>query len=54
MPLLDKYKDAVTNPANEPFDNVIKRNNYSFGGFYKILHDDVLVGAFCIYWKEET
>ncbi|XRG80789.1 GNAT family N-acetyltransferase [Rossellomorea sp. GAMAL-10_SWC] len=54
MPLLEKYKDADTNPANEPIDNVIKRINYSSGGFYKILHDDVLVGAICIYWKEET
>ncbi|MEE6451996.1 GNAT family N-acetyltransferase [Gottfriedia acidiceleris] len=54
MPLLEKYKDTDTNPANEPIDNVIKRINYSTGGFYKILHDDILVGAICIYWKEET
>ncbi|PFH80667.1 GNAT family N-acetyltransferase [Bacillus sp. AFS088145] len=54
MPLLEKYKDTDTSPANEPIDNVIKRINYSTGGFYKILLDEVLVGAICIYWKEET
>lgn len=54
MPLLEKYKDTDTSPANEPIDNVIKRINYSNGGYYKILHDDILVGAICIYWKEES
>ncbi|WP_088068137.1 GNAT family N-acetyltransferase [Gottfriedia luciferensis] len=54
MPLLEKYKDADTSPANEPIENVIKRINYSTGGLYKILHYEVLVGAICIYWKEET
>ncbi|KQL38711.1 acetyltransferase [Bacillus sp. FJAT-25509] len=54
MPLLEKYKDYNTNPANEPIENVIRRINYSSGGFYKIYYNDALVGAICIYWKEET
>ena len=54
MPLLEKYKDDDTSPANETIDRVFRRINYPAGGFYKILHDDVLVGAICIYWKEET
>ncbi|MEH7612567.1 MULTISPECIES: GNAT family N-acetyltransferase [Bacillaceae] len=54
MPLLEKYKDYDTNPANEPIENVIRRINYSSGDFYKIYYNDVLVGAICIYWKEET
>ncbi|NIK11749.1 GNAT family N-acetyltransferase [Alkalibacillus almallahensis] len=52
MPLLDKYKDYETNPANETVERVITRINNPNGGFYKILADKKLVGAICILWKE--
>jgi len=54
MPLLEKYKDFNTNPANEAIDKVIKRINNPHGGFYKILVNNTLVGAICIFWKEGT
>lgn len=54
MPLLDKYKDYETNPANETIDRLITRINRPDGGFYKILADNKLVGAICIFWKEDV
>ncbi|MED4531538.1 GNAT family N-acetyltransferase [Metabacillus fastidiosus] len=54
LPLLDKYKDYETNPANETIERVIKRINKTNGGFYKILVDSTLVGAICVFWKENT
>ncbi len=54
MPLLEKYKDYETNPANESMDRVLTRINKANGGFYKILVDGILVGAICIDWKEAT
>ncbi|SFC94676.1 Ribosomal protein S18 acetylase RimI [Bacillus sp. OV322] len=53
-PLLDEYKDYETNPANETIEKVLARINNPDGGFYKILSDDVLVGAICVVCKEET
>ncbi|MGC4379306.1 GNAT family N-acetyltransferase [Fictibacillus sp. Mic-4] len=53
-PLLEKYKDYDTNPANETIERVRTRINHPNGGFYKILFDDVLVGAICVFWREET
>ena len=54
MPLLKKYKDYETSPANESIDRVIARINNPNGALYKILSNDILVGAICIYRKEET
>src|SRR5690606_2380687 len=54
MPLLQKYQDYETNPANETIEKVIRRINRSNGGFYKILENNILVGAICIYWKENS
>jgi GNAT superfamily N-acetyltransferase len=54
QPLLEKYKDNQTNPANESIDRVLTRINRPNGGFYKILADQTLVGAICIHWKEES
>ncbi|MFY0758916.1 GNAT family N-acetyltransferase [Metabacillus dongyingensis] len=54
LPLLDKYKDYKTNPANETIGGVIKRINNPNGGFYKIIADNSNVGAICIFWKEEV
>ncbi|MDQ1005223.1 hypothetical protein QFZ28_005801 [Neobacillus niacini] len=54
MPLLEKYKDYDTNPANETIDRVFTRINNPNGGFYKILVDNILVGAICVVWKERV
>jgi GNAT superfamily N-acetyltransferase len=54
MPLLEKYKDYDTNPANETIDKVFTRINNPNGGFYKILVDNVFVGAVCVVWKESV
>ncbi len=54
LPLLEKYKDYDTNPANETIERVIKRINNPSGGFYKVLVSNKLVGAICVYWKEEV
>ncbi|MFB3167402.1 GNAT family N-acetyltransferase [Neobacillus sp. 179-C4.2 HS] len=54
IPLLDKYKDNETNPANETIERVITRINRPDGGFYKILADNKLVGAICVFWKEDV
>ena len=53
-PLLEVYKDYTTRPANETIDRVITRINRPDGRFYKIIYNEVLVGAICIYWKEDT
>ncbi len=54
VPLLEKYKDYNTNPANETIERVITRINNPNGGFYKILVDNILVGAISVFWKEEV
>ncbi|WP_019414041.1 GNAT family N-acetyltransferase [Paenisporosarcina sp. TG20] len=54
VPLLNKYKDYNTNPANETIDKIVNRINNPSGGFYKIIADNILVGAICIYWQEES
>lgn len=54
MPLLEVYKDYNTSPANETIDRVLSRIKKEDGGFYKILYNNVLVGAICIYWREQT
>ncbi|MED3457950.1 GNAT family N-acetyltransferase, partial [Bacillus thuringiensis] len=43
-PLLHKYKDYETNPANETIEKTICRINQVNGGFYKIIVDMNLVG----------
>ncbi|MBC6973384.1 GNAT family N-acetyltransferase [Bacillus sp. Xin] len=53
-PLLEKYKDYKTNPSNETIDKVIARINNPNGGLYKILVDNTLVGAICVFMKEKT
>lgn len=54
MPLLEKYKDYETNPANETIERVISRINKPNGGFYKILADNKFVGAICVFWKKDV
>jgi RimJ/RimL family protein N-acetyltransferase len=54
MPLLDKYKDYDTNPANEEIGKMIKRMNNRNGVFYKIIFHNQLVGAINVLWREGT
>lgn len=54
MALLNKYEDYETNPANETIERVISRINQYNGGFYKILADNTLVGAICVFWREDV
>lgn len=54
QPLLEKYKDFDTNPANETIERVVTRINNPTGDFYKIIVDQVLVGAIYVLWKEQT
>ena len=54
LPLLTKYKDYETNPANEKIERVITRINRPNGGFYKIVVDSLTIGAICVYWKNDV
>ena len=51
-PLLHKYKDYETNPANESIEKTIFRINNPSSNFYKMIIDSKLVGAICISQKE--
>ncbi len=51
-PLLNKYKDYETNPANESIEKTILRINNPSNNFYKMIIDSNLVGAICISQKE--
>ena len=53
-PLLEKYRDYDTNPANEPMDKMIGRLQNSNGAFYKIVFNHQLVGAINVLWRERT
>ena len=45
MPLLQKYQDYDTNPANEPLERIITRLNQSFTDYYLIKYFDDTVGG---------
>ncbi len=51
-PLLNKYKDFNTNPANESIEKTILRINNPSSNYYKLIIDSNLVGAICISQKE--
>lgn len=53
LPLLEKYQDFDTNPANETIERVVKRINNPEGEVYKIIADGVPVGAICVVRKED-
>ncbi|TCM89720.1 RimJ/RimL family protein N-acetyltransferase [Paenibacillus sp. BK033] len=53
LPLLEKYQDFETNPANETIERVVKRIINPQGQVYKIIADGVLVGAICVVRKED-
>ncbi|MCM3342685.1 GNAT family N-acetyltransferase [Paenibacillus sp. MER TA 81-3] len=52
MPLLDKYQDYETSPANESVERIIDRLNQSFTDYYIIKISNVSVGAIRIVKKE--
>ncbi len=52
-PLLEKYRDYHTNPANETIERVLERINHPNSGFFKIVADGRLAGAICIVWKND-
>lgn len=54
QPLLDKYQDMDSNPANEPLSRTIARINRADGGFYKIMTEGQFVGAICLFSKESA
>ncbi len=45
LPLLQKYQDYDTNPANEAVEKVIERINQSFTDYYIIIENEVPVGG---------
>ena len=53
-PLLERYQDFNTSPAAETIERTITRINNPSGGFYKIMLDNQLVGAICVFWKEKS
>ncbi|MFC5532005.1 GNAT family N-acetyltransferase [Cohnella yongneupensis] len=53
-PLLEKYRDYDTSPANETLDRVRARINAPRSAYFKIIEAGVLVGAIRVWWKEET
>ncbi|MDR9856191.1 GNAT family N-acetyltransferase [Paenibacillus sp. VCA1] len=52
MPLLNKYQDYETNPANESLERVIDRVNQTYSDYYIIKNDNIPVGAIRIRRKE--
>jgi GNAT superfamily N-acetyltransferase len=44
-PLLEKYQDFETSPANEPVEKIVTRINQPFTDYYVIENDGVTVGA---------
>ncbi|MNO43788.1 Acetyltransferase (GNAT) family protein [compost metagenome] len=52
MPLLEKYKDYETSPANESVEQMRNRINQSFTDYYMIKHSDIAVGGVRIVKKE--
>ncbi|WP_394121173.1 GNAT family N-acetyltransferase [Planococcus donghaensis] len=53
LPLLEKYQDHDTNPANETLERVLGRINSLGSHFYKILAEEKMVGAIRIRWYED-
>lgn len=54
MPLLEKYKDYETSPANESVEQMINRINQSFTDYYIIKTSDIAVGGVRIVKKENN
>lgn len=45
MPLLEKYQDFATSPANETVERIITQINQSFTDYFIIYHLEVAVGG---------
>ncbi|WP_262495707.1 GNAT family N-acetyltransferase [Paenibacillus sp. B2(2019)] len=54
MPLLEKYKDYETSPANESVEKMIDRINQSFTDYFMIKTSDIAVGGVRIVKKENN
>lgn len=54
LPLLEKYQDVATNPACEPLEKTKERITDPLRGFYKIVKDNVVVGAIVIKFTSST
>jgi GNAT superfamily N-acetyltransferase len=52
MPLLEKYKDYETSPANESLERIISRLNQSFTDYYIIKSSDIAIGGIRIVKKD--
>jgi len=53
MPLLEKYQDYETSPANEPIEKIVDRINQSFTDYYIIKNYGLDVGGVRIVKKNE-
>jgi GNAT superfamily N-acetyltransferase len=53
-PLLEKYRDYETSPANETIERLISRITQRQGSFLKIFADGQLAGAINVKWKEKN
>jgi GNAT superfamily N-acetyltransferase len=53
MPLLEKYQDYETSPANEPIEKIIYKINQSFTDYYIIKSDSLDVGGVRIVKKND-
>lgn len=53
LPLLEKYRDYNTSPANESIDKFAERLIRPDSMFFKIIEDGQLCGAIRVHWKEE-
>lgn len=51
MPLLEKYRDYETSPANEPLEKIVERINQPFTDYYIIKSDNIAVGGIRIVKK---
>lgn len=54
IPLLNKYRDYETNPANEPLERVIDRLKQAYTDYYIIRNSNISVGAIRIQRKENN
>lgn len=54
MPLLIKYQDMNTNPANETLEQVLTRITMKGSFFYKIIREKEMVGAIRVKSGEEN
>lgn len=52
QPLLDKYQDFETSPANESIERLLLRIEHPSGRFYKIIADGELAGGIRVHWRD--